>query len=70
MDFYNLQNDWERCKTLTNELISNVDSFVKRPTSRRWCSLVRKKSKDIEKLNKKIKKNIVRQRQDYQSDYS
>lgn len=70
MDFYNLKDDWEKCKTLTNELERDVENFVKKPASRKWCSLVRKKSKDIEKLGKKIKKNIIRQRQDYQSDYS
>jgi poly-D-alanine transfer protein DltD len=70
MDSYNLKNDWEECQKMTNELEENIKFFVKNPISRKWCSFVRKKSKDIEKLNKKIKKNIIRQRQDYQSDYS
>ena len=70
MDFYNLKNDWEKCKLLIDELEKDVEKFIKRPTSRKWSSLARKKSKNIEKLGKKIKKNIIRQRQDYKSDYS
>jgi len=70
MDFYNLKNDWEKCKLLIDELEKDVEKFIKRPTSRKWSSLIRKKSKNIEKLGKKIKKNIIRQRQDCKSDYS
>jgi len=70
MDFYNLKEDWKKCKSLTCELEIDIQNFVKRPISRKWCSFLRKKSKSIEKLGKKIKKNIIRQRQDYQSDYS
>jgi len=70
MDFYNIKDDWEECKNLTIELEKDVDSFLQHPLSRKLCIIVRKKSKYIEKLGKKIKKNIVRQRQDCQSDYS
>jgi len=70
MDFYNIINDWEKCKSLTVELEKDVDNFLQHPISKKLCIVARKKSKDIEKLGKKIKKNIVRQRQDYKSDYS
>lgn len=70
MDSYNLKDDWQKCKDLTVELEVDTEKFIKRPTSRKWCSLTRKKSKDIDKLGKKIKKNIIFQRQDYQSDYT
>ncbi len=70
MDFYNIKEDFERCKTLTAELELEVENFVKRPISRRWCAFVRKKSKGIETIGKRIKKNILKQRQDYYSDYS
>ena len=70
MDFYNLKKDWETCKLLTETLEREVEKFIKRPTVERRCALIRKKSKDIEKLGKKIKKNIIRQRQDLKSDYS
>ena len=70
MDFYNLKDDWEKCKVLTIELEQNVENFIKRPISRKWCPILREDSKNIEKLGKKIKKNIIKQRQDCQSDYS
>jgi len=70
MDFYSLRDDLEKCKILTTELYVDVEKFVKKPTSKKWCSLIRKKSKSVEKLGDKIKKNIIRQKQDYQGDYS
>jgi hypothetical protein len=70
MDFYNIINDWEKCKILTVELEKDVGNFLQHPISRKLCIIARKKSKDIEKLGKRIKKNIIRQRQDNQSDYS
>jgi len=70
MDFYNLKNDWENHKTLTDELEKDLENFVKRPMSRKWGAFIRKKSKEIDRLGKRIKKNIILQRQDYQSDYS
>jgi len=70
MDFYNIKSDWEECKKLTVELEMDVDIFLQHPLSRKLCIVVRKKSKHIEKIGKKIKKNIIKQRQDYKSDYS
>lgn len=70
MDSYNLKDDWEKHKVLINELEKHIENFIKRPASRQWCSSLRKESKDIEKLGMRIKKNIIKQRQDYQSDYS
>lgn len=70
MDFYNLKSDWESYKILISELEKDVEKFIKRPISRKWRSLLRKKSKDSERIGKKIKKNIIRQRQDLKSDYS
>ena len=70
MDNYDLKGDWERHKILIDELEKKIEKFVKRPASRVWCAVLRKKSKDIERLNKKIKRNIIKQRQDNQSDYS
>lgn len=70
MDSYNIINDWEKFKSLITELEVDINVYTKHPLSRKLCSQARKKSKEIEKIGKKIKKNIIRQRQDYQSDYS
>ena len=70
MDSYNIKDDLEISKSLVIELEDGVKKFLEHPISRYWCSFVRKKSKDIERVNKKIKKNIIKQRQDYESDYS
>lgn len=70
MDCYNLKNDWENFKYLIGELEQDVEIYLKKPGSRKWCTFVRKKSKDIELLGKKIRKNTLKQRQDYKSDYS
>lgn len=70
MDCYNLKNDWENFKKLIDDLEQDVEVYLKRPGSRKWCTLVRKNSKDIDDLGKKIRKNTLKQRQDYKSDYS
>jgi len=70
MDYYKIKEDWEVCKSLIFELESDIEFFFKRPTSKKWGVLIRKKSREIGSLGEKIKKNIIRQRQDYQSDYS
>jgi len=70
MDYYKIKEDWENSKILTAELESDIDFFFKRPTSKKWGVLIRKKSVKIKKIGSRIKKNIIKQRQDYQSDYS
>jgi hypothetical protein len=70
VDFYNIKNDWNTHVKLMCELEDDINFFLTRPLSRRLCTLARKKCKGIEQLGKKIKKNIIRQRQDIKSDYS
>ena len=70
MDCYKIKEDWERTKNLIIEIESDIDFFFKRPTSKKWGTLIRKKSVEAKKIGQRIRKNIIRQRQDYYSDYS
>jgi hypothetical protein len=70
MDFYKIKEDWDICKDLVVELEKDIEVFFRKPTTRKWGTLVRKKSKKIETIGKKIKKIIIKQRQDLESDYS
>lgn len=70
MDYYKIKEDWEECKKLIIEIESDTYFFFKRPTSKKWGVLIRKKSVNVKKIGQRIKKNIIRQRQDYYSDYS
>ena len=56
MDFYEIREDWDSSKNLFIELQSDVLSFFKSPTGRKWATLVRKKSKQIERRGKKLTK--------------
>jgi hypothetical protein len=70
MDCYNLKNDWEQCKLLIDDFEKDLFLFIGNPLSRKKCTSARKKSKEAEHIGQKIKKNIIKQRQDYNSDYS
>jgi hypothetical protein len=70
MDFYNIKDDFNTSKKIMVELEKDIESFFKKPLGRKWATLIRKKSKEVEKIGKRIKKNIIKQRQDLKSDYS
>jgi hypothetical protein len=70
-DYYNIQDDWKEFKSEIIELENYFESiFVKKPTSRKYSILIRKKSKSTELFGEKIRKNVLKKCQDLMSDYS
>jgi hypothetical protein len=69
-DFYSIESDWDLLKKEFDGLRDEINTFLKTPQKRKSGILPRKKSKDLEKISKRLKLNVLRIRQDYQSDYS
>lgn len=69
-DYYNIREDWENFKSMINILSEDIEKFSKFPLSRKLSRILRKRVKDIERIGLRMKKNIIKQRQDYKSDYS
>jgi hypothetical protein len=69
-DYFKIHEDWELLKQGFEELESEVDSFLRVPHKKKSGIDARKKTIDLKEITSRLKKNIVRKRKEYQSDYS
>lgn len=69
-DFYHISDDWNLLKSEFKLLQKEVESFLITPQKRKSGIPPRKKSKNLEKISRRLKLNVIKKRQDYQSDYS
>lgn len=69
-DYYNINSDWELIKSGFKELKSHLDEFLKVPHKKKSGVDIRQISKELERTNRCLRRNIIRKRKEYQSDYS
>lgn len=69
-DFYNITDDWDLLKSEFKLLQDEISAFLITPQKRKSGIPPRRKSKELERVVRRLKLNIIKKRQDYQSDYS
>lgn len=69
-DYYKIKKDWNDLKKLIEATEKDLDLFLGYRKVKRRCGPARRKIVKMKTLLKKISKNILKTKQDFESDYS
>lgn len=69
-DYHKIGDCWNELKEEFTLLKNEVNSFLIDPGKKRSGIKIRKKSFDVERISLELRRRIVKERQDVNSDYS
>jgi len=70
VDFYNVSDDLKEATELVNNLFVHIEKLRQYPHNKSVRCFVRRKTMEIDKVYSRMTNKILKQKQDYLSDYS